>query len=233
MKWIILTLIFGLAIGVFELVDKRIKREKLKWTNWLIIGLSAFVVLFSVLETIRINKIQKYSNYTGVLDGQVESEIKYPSLAVGGTIFKFSGISRNVIYNEDEPIQLWIENNQLLLTLNLRDSLGNIVARIDRNEWDINENEIFDRNFDNHGLEIVDKKGDIILQLDYNREVVQFAGVLHTKDGRAIAYYPKDSGGAINKDYNPEIDTTDEVINLIPLFNYPSSLHMGERNLNR
>lgn len=64
-------------------------------------------------------------------------------------------------------ITLKLQNEQILLSADFRSLDGKKVAEIIDNEWHINFNNYFDRNYDENGLEVIDQDGITKFQIDF------------------------------------------------------------------
>jgi len=80
-----------------------------------------------------------------------------------------------------------MENGESKISCVIRDENGKIIAKIEANDWKINPNLIFDRNFDDKAVEVISEKGDVILQAEFDGEGVLFAGTFYQEDGSRIA----------------------------------------------
>ena len=103
----------------------------------------------------------------------------------------------------------------------IRNEAGKIIAKIDANQWTINPNLLFDRNFDDRAVEVVDAKGNVVLQATMVEDGVSFTGVFYREDGWRVAI------GESAFELKPpgvELET-----HFDPIFNYPSTNHPGER----
>jgi len=119
---------------------------------------------------------------------------------------------------------------QLLVTCVIRDELGNIVAKIVDNEWQVNQNNIFDRNFSDNAFEVVSQAGDVVFQMRAVKNRLQVQLNLYNKNGDLLYVGTvkrpgsRADQGVVLKGKNalrplPKIG---------PIFRYPSSLHFGE-----
>jgi hypothetical protein len=113
---------------------------------------------------------------------------------------------------------------------------GRIVARIKDNEWELNRDNYFTRNYDESALEVLDKdSGVIILQIEFfDKGTVRLAGLF----GKAEAYVCvlDDGQHPIGDRTNMKevvAKTRDALRTLKPIFVYPSDLHLGERDPSR
>jgi len=80
-----------------------------------------------------------------------------------------------------------------------------------------NPNLIFDRNFDEKAVGVINQKGEVVLQIEFDGESVQFAGIFYREDGWRIAL-----GYSIIELRPPgqKLETS-----FPPIFKYPSKDH--------
>jgi len=173
--------------------------------------------------------------YTGVLksDSKVLLDAKkniFPKLELGdgGAIFEYRGPENTPLFNilEDSYITISIEDRQLKVSVKIRDKNG-IIAELVKNEWKVNPNNTFDRNYSNDALEVKDNDGDIVLQLKLVGDRVQFQGKFYDSTGKGVGLYKDSSGvGGVMEMTSPTQSRLKRTIN--PIFRYPSNLHLGE-----
>jgi hypothetical protein len=76
--------------------------------------------------------------------------------------------------------KIYLENGFLKISAIFRNQNGEIVAQIEKNEWQhkpLSSGDIWDRNYSKNALEIKDGHGKIILQLKLIKNRMQFQGV--------------------------------------------------------
>ena len=108
----------------------------------------------------------------------------------------------------------------------IRDKEGKILVKLDRNEWQVNPNKIYDKNFDKTAVEVINEEGEVILQAFFDGEGVQFAGIFYQEDGWRIALGPSEDGNGVIEKRPPgeKIQASFK-----PIFRYRSEEHPGER----
>lgn len=138
----------------------------------------------------------------------------------GGRFFKIA---------EDNDIIINIEDGQLRLSTKIRDQRGQIIAEITDNEWKVDQDNSWDRNYSKDSLEVRDPTGDVVLQVKLVGDRVQFQAKLYDATGRRIglgkSMDPKAPGGIIEMTGSAHPRLTMEIE---PIFKYPSDLHFGE-----
>lgn len=126
------------------------------------------------------------------------------------------------------PITIKLVNNKLRVSCSFTSLDGNIVAEIIENEWQINPNNYFRRNYDDQGLEVIDAQGIMKFQIDLvNENEIVVGGFF--KFGN-IYFTQKETYM-----FNPNHPTEESEIiqqhssNVAYMFVYPETSHFGER----
>lgn len=123
------------------------------------------------------------------------------------------------------------EDGRMKLSAEFRDSSGNLVAEINKNEWihkSLESDLIWDRNYTNNALEVKDSKGRIILQVIMKEDRIQFQGVIFDVNGKGRAIVEKEHPS--KKDFRCiiQIGVKDNNFPVIkPIFKYPSNIYLG------
>ena len=210
---------------------------------WITVSIVALLIIGAIVQfvlIIRQRKDARKAAYTGRLRREAGDIIIsaddhiYPKLEFGdsGAILIFAGESGQPIFKFFRDSHLIVERdgNRMLVSTSLFDSSGTIVARLDRNEWQVNANSSFDRNYLEHALEVMDGQGDIALQVRLVEDRIQLQGKFYGPGGAGIGFgvgtdAAGNRGGAIEMTSanNPRLKMKIE-----PIFKYPSDLHFGE-----
>lgn len=133
---------------------------------------------------------------------------------------------------DDCEVKVEVIGGSAKLSMVLRDSSGEIVARLTRNEWDWGGRPVsFDRNYNQDSMEIQDRSGNIVLQVTAIVDDIRLQFVSFRKNGN-VAYavqtkpFPTGADDALISFNNTAHDDVTHLIK--PMFKYPSSLHLGE-----
>ena len=121
-------------------------------------------------------------------------------------------------------IKLSRKQGRLMLSTKLIGRDGT-VAEIEDNEWKINPNQAFDRNYNNSSLEVKDKHGDVVLQIQLLKDRIRFQGKFYDVNGNCFFIGGNKGCSGVIKNIPPNQTITD---NIEPIFRYPSNLHFGE-----
>jgi len=213
----------------------------------LAIILGVLYVLFSIIYHRRQDLKDKTSKNEGVFKSNshipsIKHEIlsiidrlfltkfaKPPILELGdsGTFFHWKGAVEGPMFTifGDSCIKISKERGVLKISTKITGRDG-LVAEIENNEWKVNPQELFDRNYNKTALEVRDKDGDIVLQTRLFNDRIQFQGKFYDRNGNGVAIGGrKDMGGGIIERTGLAHPSLEYVIE--PIFKYPSSLHFG------
>jgi len=184
------------------------------------------------------NQIEAKKAYTGSLKPEKNiifsgKDNIYPDIELGDstTIIRYIGPKGGPLFAIADDNDLIIEfDNQghIRLSVKIRDKNGQLIAELTRNEWKVNPQNAWDRNFSNNALEVRDPTGDVVLQVKIIDNRIQFQGEFYGSSGKGIVIgsFGKGQGGFMQP-IGPQ--TPPKLIKKIkPLFKYPSELHLGE-----
>ena len=109
-----------------------------------------------------------------------------------------------------------------------RDFNGKIVAEMNENEWKINPNNYFKRNYDAQGIEVIDQEGITKFQIDFiDFNIIKLGGVF--KDSKNLMFV----SDTMTTIYDIRSISKEESIKkseTIPeIFLYPAEKYFGQR----
>jgi hypothetical protein len=164
--------------------------------------------------------------YEGLITAPRGAEMTY--LAVGATRFTIEG-PRGVFLRDGETplLSLKLVNDALLVSTVIRDPAGNIVAELRDNEWSINRNAAFDRNYTKNVLECRDNQGRVTLQVVHFGNTIHVGGTFRCRNGWTTTLGPIGAGGAL-MDIRPPGETDRPEYQIPEICKYPSRLHFGD-----
>jgi len=134
-----------------------------------------------------------------------------------------------ITFAQDTQLTIVTEDNQVKVSTIVRDKTGAVIAELRKNEWKINPNNSWDRNYTADALEVKDPSGEIVLQVKALRDRIQLQAKMFDSSGRGFAFGklhgPDGWGGGIEFTgaAHPELQMKFE-----PMFAYPSDSHLGE-----
>ena len=222
---------------------KKFKKKHIVNLNFILIFIPA--VLGIVLSIIAWN-IYKVNRDSSTNDGEIKQTktIKYNE-----TIDIHAGISifvspielfkdgKEVDLNEGFPgtplnLKLKLKDNRLLVSTNIISSDGNFVGELVENEWRLNPNNMFTRNFDDNGLEIIDNNNIPVFQIDMiDNNNIRIGGIIRSGNKIAIVKNNDEPYRLIRRD-SFDIDQIKEYGSEVKkMFKYPISKHLKKRNM--
>jgi hypothetical protein len=96
---------------------------------------------------------------------------------------------------------VWTEHGQLRVEATIRDKSGAIVATMHGNEWTVNPHRIFDRNFSDTAVEVLDERGDVVFHVAMCTFGAVAEAIFHGEGGDSVAI---SSGDLSLHDKRPE-----------------------------
>lgn len=211
-----------------------------KWIKGVIIIIIIPTILTGFYYLLEVNKEiieQKKKATSGIISTKIDLNEKYVWIKVGSnqiryqTEFLIDGkrFDPSVMLNlrGEYPIEFWLDETGIKIDATINSIDGKIVAQIKNNEWLINPNNYFDRNYDKFGFEVIGEYGLPIIQIDATGNNEIYIGGI---------YYLENDLVIINKDGVYRLGDTGsikEVLNYAKgmerIFKYPSDLHLSER----
>ena len=213
--------------------------KKDTWPLWVTLGISGLLIIGAIVKIvieIREGKEAAKSKYAGTLEPK--STVLFSTrdntnprieLGDGGAIFSFAGPQGQPLFKifNDNSLTIILDRGQVKVSTLIRDKSGSAVAELINNEWKVNINSAFDRNYSKDALEVKDNTGDIVLQVKVLQDRIQFQGKFYDNQGNGVALGKHDSGqgGIIEKTgaRHPNLE-----LKIEPIFLYPSENHLGE-----
>ncbi|MGN7888405.1 hypothetical protein [Dyadobacter sp. 22481] len=201
----------------------------------ILVPISAFIASTLVDREAKIETLKKATSGTlspGSRD-QVRKIIKdgyaFVEIKIGNGVGRwFAGAADGVIFRIGDEIGLGVteKSGNLLVSFIVRDKFGEIVAEMTENEWELNEENFYKRNYDDTGLEVIDSKGDVIFQIELEKGLIKLQGKLYTRSGGGAAFYCAPDGAAVIQGFD---STFVDSIHIQPIFKYPSEKYFGVR----
>jgi hypothetical protein len=118
------------------------------------------------------------------------------------------------------------------VSTDIRDTSGKLVARINNNEWKLRPSLLWDRNYTDTALEVMDDTGNVVLQIVVLPDRIQIQGIWRSESGRCTEIAndprPEHAGGA--RIFLPPLEQcrSGSLIKIEPIFLYPSERHRGQ-----
>jgi hypothetical protein len=135
---------------------------------------------------------------------------------------------------EESQFKVELINGEMKVSTQIKDSSGNMVAELIRNEWKVAPPPgSWDRNYTHDTLEVLDGRGDVVLQVRVHPDRIQIQGVwwknLRPPNGwtRVYIWRNPDKPGGAELTFIPK-DSTATPPSIPRIFEYPSDRHLGE-----
>jgi hypothetical protein len=239
-------LIIGLIILITQSDKVNFKSLKLDRPT-IIFACSLVLIIISGIGIYNTNilnkkreKRERYSKDVGTLNPKTKK--KSLLWEVNGDTIEYKNGVFDMTYNplfKNAVFKTWIEDGQVYVTTDVRDSIGDLIARIVRNEWVVNPQQRLDKNFDNSALEVIDNSGTIIFQVEIKDNILRLQGLFYFSAFEAVIVrrfmFPNRPltlaffASSEDEGYKLPIPMQPQMVGVIPLFKYPSYLHMGDR----
>lgn len=136
----------------------------------------------------------------------------------------------------------WLDNGKIKVTTQIRDPQGHSIADMVENEWSVNSPAYaYKRNFNDTSLEVIDHFNKVVFQIDISGNRVFLRGVFNRPDSLFVianthkARYNADTSALgyfiafHKKDYNEIMSKDSSMLDIKPIFIYPSNEHKGQR----
>lgn len=170
-------------------------------------------LLTGVLEKKPVNIAEPFT----IQLGQFKIMVNYNDLINGINLRKWVNIGY------DYPINIKIDDGNLLVSASFNDKSGRLIAQIADNQWVINRDNYCDRNFSTNALEVVDKNKVPLLQVDIkNGNNIFIGGVFYFPNVR-LFMSTSDSTLTGDPSFNDEI----ALKKIKRIFEYPSKKYLG------
>jgi hypothetical protein len=186
---VLLNLILGISLIILGIVSVFLKDylslSEYPFTKYILPGILliiGFIQIFLYVDDYHEKQKEKALKTTsGTLSSIYilnPEEGKYPRLEIGnsGAIFAFATNSKNSVINTMESLfrlnslKIFLENGLVKISAKFRNSNGNLVAELIKNEWihkPLESDLIWDRNYSENALEVKDGKGRVQLLILY------------------------------------------------------------------
>lgn len=140
-----------------------------------------------------------------------------------------SGVAFDPVrFTGEVPIVIKVVNDSLKVSGFFRSLDGKVVAQIVDNEWEINPNNYFKRNYDDNGLEVIDQESILKFQVDFaNNNTIVFNGFFKLGSNFVTATNEGYVTWSVNSSTREKIITESGKVPL--MFQYPSDRHFGKR----
>lgn len=228
----ILLIIVALAVALIGLYKKD------SWPIWASLTVSGLLIAGAIIQTvieIRASKEEAKTKHVGiikptskVLFSARKNTVRNLELGDGGAILAFNGPQGAPLFKifGENALTIISDGGMLKVSTIIRNRTGAVVAELINNEWKVNKNNTFDRNYSKDAIEVKDDTGDIVLQVRLLDDRIQFQGKFYDSHGNGfgLGKHPSGKGGIIVRCTlsDPGLD-----LKIEPIFKYPSDNHIG------
>lgn len=220
-----LSAILVAILGIITVYKNRGRDKKARSKNIIIKHLTKITYFLIILilitdfyDVYTSGYVERQYWYQGEIQG---SELDTPALKIGSAKFILSGELETIFDLVGDPIKVWIYQGKLHLYTIVRDRNGDQMVAVIGNTFVINPNTVSDFNYDEDALEVLDRNGDVILQIQMEKDGVLFCGKFYCKDGSRVAI-----GNNVIEIRNPGQELTTKFERM---FVYPGKNNLGVR----
>jgi hypothetical protein len=222
------------VIGSIILIADRINSKRLSKKDIMIIALVILSLAFSVWDLQQQANEKSASSTSGMISSDSNSII-YPCIHLGNSTFVGGPQGTIPVQINNDPIQIRIENGQLIVSAIVRDESGKVVAEIVNNTWQFFTPQALESNHDDNGVEVIDQYHRVALQIDMIGSCARIAGIFYADNGMVACVSSTNGSLGFIFGNNSQIRQTIAEVwernpNIItPIFVYPSNLNPGKR----
>ena len=110
-------------ISILELVNLKVKKEKVNRINIGIVLIAIVICIMSIYKESLDSQKEQYKSNFGEIDGSIKTNLTTdPILAIGETIFNLKLLESKTFFNiGGDNFDVWIEDNKLKVSITLRD----------------------------------------------------------------------------------------------------------------
>lgn len=183
---------------------------------------------------------EKKKAYFGILKPKntIEASDNF-NLKLGGVIFTINKqklpfnskiqILKETPFPFDYPLFITFQPEGISIDAEFFNLKGELQAKISQNEWMVNPNNTWKRNYNKNSLEILNDRLKSVLRVSYlNQNTLDIGGVLFL--GKAYFVIYGENSGASLRWYPNEQIIEHAYTRMENMFIYPSDLHLGELN---
>jgi hypothetical protein len=196
-KWIInVVVLIMLILGIWNLFAP----EKSKVSKGIAISLLALSSVIAILNNFHAFAKDPSSQQVGTLKPKYsrtykDSDESYSGVGIdqNSQIFVVQ-MSNGVVFQplgRYAPFSIRKKNDELLISVIIHSLDGKVIAKIIDNEWELNPNNYFRKNFDRSALEVIDEYDIPVLQVEYlDEKRIKIGGIFHLEEKEISEIYP-------------------------------------------
>jgi stalled ribosome alternative rescue factor ArfA len=188
-------------------------------------------------------RIEQAKAARGAYAGKIEAKRKtifsaaagvFPKIEFGdsGAMMIYGGDQAKpfISFAKDTQLQIVMDGNQVRVSTLIRSETGQLIAELLNNEWKVNPNQSWGRNYSADALEVKDPSGEIVLQVEALPDRIQLQAKMYDSSGRGFGWGKMIGpdgkvGGALELTGSNHLNLE---LKIEPIFKYPSEMHLGE-----
>ena len=203
----------------FKMFKKKMNLETTLIIAVIFIAIGTFFLTYAPIRQAKID--QENVPESGKISKIISFNIKEPCISMGSANFIWAGEKGTPIISGRDDVTVWMQNSELQMSMIIRNKEGSIKTYINGNDWIVYPALISDRNFDPHAIEVIDKNGEVILQVQLVNNCIKLGFVMTYENGSKLQFG------------NNAMETVNENENfknpIKPIFVYPSKGNFGKR----
>jgi len=128
----------------------------------------------------KLDELSQLNTSSGVLLSPSSSASPEIEIGDSGTSFVWRGSGTTFPFLtifEDSALTVERVAGHITVSTRMRDASGKKVAEIERNEWKVRPSLLWDKNYNDNSLELMDENGDVILQVVVLADRVRVHGI--------------------------------------------------------
>jgi hypothetical protein len=161
------------------------------------------------------------------IDSQKSIEIQCGGFNVDMTLDQLSegfNLSHYInLVGFDYPFRITLKDQRFLVSANMRNDNGEVIAKIVDNQWSVNDNHViaYDRNFNSYAFEVISSDSVPIIQVVFKPQNKMYIGGFLYSPNWTVLLLPNNTSVL-----NPSLTDLNE--SLPRIFKYPSEEHLYE-----
>lgn len=191
--------------------------------HWLITLISVIGSIGSILGLVWYIRDQQIAARAGRIQAAPEATRMY--ISVGTTRFRVDEPNGIFLRDGADPVLiLKRQERHLVISTRIRDASGNLIAELQNNEWAVNPNFKFDRNYTDDAIEVRDNQGRVALQVVTFGDTIHVSGIFRCRSGKSMVLAREGAEGAVMVPRPPGVEPEYAIQ---PICKYPSELNFG------
>lgn len=232
--WFICTLLSTFILYQYNPFFNKVSKE-LKLTGLVLVSISFWIIVNNIALSQWME--EKALQSSGELTTNWNINNKKAKLEIGSSRITFpstDSISPLMFDKIDSNVKVKNVNGKVLLTTDVHDKNGELIVNIIDNHWKVSESKSvsWEKNFTNDSLEIKDKRGHIVLQVELLPDRIKIQGEWWDEYGNGVRYvqlhYNSPNRGGVKMIKLTKDDYLKEP-HIQPIFKYPSDKYFGKR----